>query len=148
MFLFKSRRGITPVLSTIILVGATIISFSLILAFTNQWLKISRFYDVEGVYERIIIEDIWFSPLQGNRVIRLTVTNVGKIDVEIILISIFIKDNNALVKSYNPQVHLYVICEPVPIDIILDSPWTPNTTYRIEIVTSRWNRFEVICKSP
>ncbi|MEM2635142.1 MAG: hypothetical protein QW372_06725, partial [Nitrososphaerales archaeon] len=72
MFPVKGRLGITPVVSTIILIGATIIAFSYILVFTNQWIKVSRYYDVEGVYERIVIEDVWFMPLQNNRVIRLT----------------------------------------------------------------------------
>lgn len=144
----KGKIGITPIISTIIITGAVIMAFSFILVFTNQWINISRYYDVEGVYERIVIEDVWFMPLQGNRVIRLAITNVGKIDVKIVMILIFKKDGNILVKSHNPELHLYVINEAVPVNIVLDSPWTPKTVYRIEIITLRGNKFEIICTSP
>ncbi|MEM2538679.1 MAG: hypothetical protein QXE38_05155 [Candidatus Methanomethylicia archaeon] len=148
MFSIKSKFGATPVISTVILVGAVIVAFSFVLVFKNQWIKVSRYYDVEGVYERIVIEDVWFMPLQNNRVIRLTITNVGKIDVKIVMILIFKKDGNILVKSYNSELDLYVIHEAVSIDLVLDTSWTPKTVYRIEIITLRGNKFEVVCTSP
>lgn len=147
-FLIKNKFGETEIISTIILVGVTIVAFTIILSGTSQWINISRYYDVEGVYERLVIEDVWFMPLHGNRVIRLAITNVGKTWIRIVTISIFKKDGNVLIKSFNPGLNLYVINELVSVDVFLDVPWTPKTVYRIEIITMRGNKFEGIYTSP
>lgn len=73
---FRNRRGITPVLSNVLLMVIAVAGMSI--AMTATYVITSNLRDIMG--ERFIVEDVWFKA--GNTV-AIYIRNVGKVSIEI-----------------------------------------------------------------
>ena len=71
--LFRNKRGITPVLSSLLLTVIAIAGMSL--AITATYVITDGLHDNMG--ERVIVEDVWFDSNQ----ISVYVRNVGKVAI-------------------------------------------------------------------
>jgi len=90
--LFKNKRGLSPVISSVLLATAVIaIGLSVVVwsnsAFSARQSGASAFLSSrsESLKESFVIEDVWF--YQGSpRYVDVTVRNVGTIDLEVVAI--------------------------------------------------------------
>lgn len=73
---FRDRRGITPVLSNVLLMLVAVAGMSI--AMTASYVITSNLRDVMG--ERFIVEDVWFITPST---IAVYIRNVGKMAIEI-----------------------------------------------------------------
>ena len=74
--LLRNRRAITPVLSSLLLTVIAVAGMSI--AITATYVITDQLHDSMG--ERLIIEDVWFTPGQ----VSLYLRNVGKVSVEVV----------------------------------------------------------------
>ena len=78
--LFRSRRGLSPVLSAVLMIMVTIIGMSVLFAFFVNYAKDFQLGSGSAVRESLVIEDVWFINEQPAQV---WVYNVGKIDLTV-----------------------------------------------------------------
>lgn len=119
---FWDKRAITPVLSNILLmvvaVGAMAIATTATYVITTN-LR-------ETMSERVIMEDVWF---EGSN-IHVYLRNVGKVAIEVS--AVYINDTH---QSFTPQPFNLEIGEHGWLNISYS--WTPDSLYRINVVTKR-----------
>jgi hypothetical protein len=73
--LLRNRRGITPVLSNLLLTVLAVAAMSI--AVSATYVITENLHDNMG--ERLIVEDVWFTPGQ----VSIYVRNVGKISIKV-----------------------------------------------------------------
>jgi hypothetical protein len=78
--LSRNKRGVTPVLSSLLLTVIAVAGMSI--AITATYVITNELHDSMG--ERLIVEDVWFTPGQ----ISLYIRNVGKVSV--VLVSVYV----------------------------------------------------------
>lgn len=145
MNLVRNEKAVAPVVASLILVVITVGAFSILMSVTTQWLSLQRTNEMQTISERLIIEDVWFLPSPNNRIIRLTVTNVGKVGLKIHIITV---NGSPLWEKTGGDMVSLEAGETATIDILLESKWIANTKYTIKIITERGNEFENIYTSP
>lgn len=91
----KAKRGISPIVSSLLMLLVTVIAFSAVLSYANNFMTAQRANTLATIKERLVVEDIWF---QSNGTITIYVTNVGTAPLEITEIHI----NNENV-DFNPS---------------------------------------------
>jgi flagellin-like protein len=85
----NGRRGISPIVSSLLMLLTTVIAFGMVLGYANNFMSAQRANTLATIRERLVVEDIWF---HLNNSITVYVTNVGKVPVEIT--EIFINNEN------------------------------------------------------
>jgi hypothetical protein len=78
--LSRNKRGVTPVLSSLLLTVIAVAGMSI--AITATYVITDELHDSMG--ERLIVEDVWFTPDQ----ISLYLRNVGKVSV--VVVSVYV----------------------------------------------------------
>jgi len=121
---FRDRRGITPVLSNVLLMVVAVAGMSI--AMTATYVITSNLREIMG--ERFIVEDVWFTE---DDTIAIYIRNIGKVTIEISAVYV----NNTLwsLPSYKLEVN-----EHNWLNITYD--WSPSSFYYINIVTRRGNQ--------
>ena len=118
--LSRNRRGVTPVLSSLLLTVIAVAGMSI--AVTATYVITDGLHDNMG--ERLIIEDVWFN---GDQV-SLYVRNVGKVQLNVA--AVYVNDTSrsftALELEENEHGWLNVTCI-----------WSPDAAYEIKVVTRR-----------
>jgi flagellin-like protein len=89
--LFRSRRAVSPVVSTVLMMLVVIIGMSLLFAFFVNYARDFQTGSGSAVLESMTIEDVWFreSPIRA----EVWVYNVGKVNFTIT--SVYVNDQNA-----------------------------------------------------
>lgn len=117
---FLDKRGITPVLSNLLLMVIAVSAMAI--AITATYVITGNLHDTMG--ERFTVEDVWFKTGE----IAIYIRNTGKTPIEIVAVYVN---------------HVSQLFTPVKLgegdhgwlDIIYD--WNPNSVYYINIATSR-----------
>jgi len=85
----KSRRGVSPVIASIILIGAAIATGLVVVSwannnFINQQTEAGVFFAGRSaaIEESFVIEDVWFY-VDGDKYVNVTVRNVGVANITI-----------------------------------------------------------------
>jgi flagellin-like protein len=78
--LFRNRRAVSPVISTVLMILVVITGMSLLFAFFVNYTRDFQTGSGSAVLESMVIEDVWFSSPNGPQV---WVYNVGKISLTI-----------------------------------------------------------------
>ncbi|MBT8171760.1 hypothetical protein KJN74_02675 [Candidatus Bathyarchaeota archaeon] len=118
--LSRNRKGITPVLSSLLLTVIAVAGMSI--AVTATYVITDGLHDNMG--ERFIVEDVWFNSSQ----VLMYIRNVGKIAINVD--SVYV---NSLSQSF----------EPLNLEVNnhgwlnVTYNWDPDTPYEINIVTKR-----------
>lgn len=137
------RRASSTIVSSLLLVVITIVGFSLISAFTNNWISLQRINEMETIRERLILDDAWFRSDPYS--IDLTVTNVGVIDVKIR----FIKVNEVKLVEWEGAELIEVEKDRSTLIVIpFETSWSTDTEYTVRITTDRGNVYEAVFWSP
>jgi hypothetical protein len=118
--LLRNRRGVTPVLSSLLLTVIAVAGMSI--AITATYVITDQLHDSMG--ERLIIEDVWFTPDQ----VSLYLRNVGKVSVEVASVYVNRTDQSftALELEQNNHGWLHV-----------SYSWSADSVYEIKVVTMR-----------
>ena len=56
----KAKRGISPIVSSLLMLLVTVIAFSAVLGYTNNFISAQRGNTLAYIQERPLVEDIWF----------------------------------------------------------------------------------------
>lgn len=129
--LWRNRRGVTPVLSSLLLTVIAVAGMSI--AVTATYVITDGLHDNMG--ERDIVEDVWFTDNQ----VSLYVRNVGRVLIEIDAVYV-----NSVSQSFSPleleqDKHGWVN---------VTYNWNADTAYEIKIVTKRGTQLVDYYMSP
>ena len=127
MRLFRNRRAVSPVLSTVLMILVVITGMSLLFAFFVNYTRDFQTGSGSAVLESMTVEDVWFTNPNGPQV---WVYNVGKVSLTIT--SVYVDDQ--LDSSPN-----------IEIKTGQHQPITVGSAYSgctIKIVTARGSAFE------
>jgi len=122
--IFRDRKGVTPVLSNVLLMVIAVAGMSI--AMTATYVITSNLREIMG--ERFIVEDVWF---KTDDTITVYIRNVGKMAIEISAVYV-----NHITQSFS-SLQLEVN-EHNWLNITHD--WVAGSIYYINIVTRRGNQ--------
>jgi flagellin-like protein len=141
--LLGSKRAVSPVVSSLLMIVITIAGSGLIWSSTSQWIRLQRINEMQVIRERLIIEDAWFTNGEGKNV-TLTMTNIGRIDLMIRRVKV---NEVTIVEIEDEELEIVGRGETVS-RVIEDFDWGTITEYRVSLITVRGNRFEAVFVSP
>jgi E3 ubiquitin-protein ligase DOA10 len=130
---FLNRRGISSVLSNLLLMVIAVAAMSI--ATTATYLITENLR--ENMSERFIIEDVWFKT--GEIVVYLR--NVGKMSIKVTTVYV-----NHTSQLFTPLEFKLEVGEHEWLSVIYD--WDSDGTYHINIITSRGTKFADYYMSP
>jgi flagellin-like protein len=120
--LSRNRRGITPVLSSLLMMVIAVAGMSI--AITATYVITDGLHDNMG--ERLIVEDVWFTPNQ----VSLYLRNVGKISIEVAAVYINRTDQSFTPLELEQNKHGWLT-------VTVDGGWSADSVYEIKVVTRR-----------
>ena len=135
--LFKDKRGVSPILTTVMLILLVVIAMSAVFAFFVSYVGIFQTGSGSAVMEMIEIEDVWF---RASGTVDISIYNYGKIEAKIT--SVFVDDSlviNGIGSTVAVDDHLQITVPLV---------WDNSTSYSLKIVTERGSTFESEHVSP
>jgi hypothetical protein len=130
--LWRSEKGITPVLSNLLLTVVAVASMSIATTATYVISNNLR----ENMGERFIVEDVWFKT--GDE-IGVYVRNVGKISIEVA--AIYLNSTPQLLTSVEFKVDAHGW-----LNVTYD--WKPSSVYHLNVVSKRGTQVEDYYKTP
>ena len=130
--MLRNKRGITPVLSNVLLMVIAVAGMSI--AMTATYVITNNLREIMG--ERFVVEDVWF---KTPSVIAVYVRNVGKMAIEISAVYV-----NYISRSFSPlklevNKHNWLNITYV---------WSAGAAYYINIVTRRGNQIANYYEAP
>jgi hypothetical protein len=131
---FTDKRGITPVLSNLLLTVVAVAAMAIATSATYVITTNLR----ENMSERVIVEDVWFNNFTQN--IDVYVRNVGKVAVYISAIYI----NHTSQSFTNP--FMLEIGEHQWLNI--SQNWVPGSLYYIDVLTTRGTHIAAYYEAP
>jgi hypothetical protein len=120
---FRDKRGISPVLSELLLTVIAVAAMSV--ATTSTYVITSNLR--ENMSERFIIEDLWFNNLTGN--IDLYLRNVGKVAIQVSAVYL-----NQTARPFTSPFKLEVGKHGW---LNVSYSWTSGNVYYVDILTNR-----------
>ena len=118
--LWRNRRGITPVLSSLLLTVIAVAGMSI--AITATYVITDGLHDSMG--ERLIVEDVWFTADQ----ISLYIRNVGKVSINVAAVYVNRTSQSFTVLELEQDSHGW---------LNVTYSWSPDSPYEIKVVTRR-----------
>ena len=130
--IFRNKRGLTPVLSTLLLMVIAVAAMSI--AITATYVITGSLHDTMG--ERFIVEDAWFTTTGK---ISFYLRNVGKVSIRIAAVYV-----NHTSQSFTP------------LDLEVDDHgwlnvtygWNSDSVYHVNIATNRGTKVVDYYESP
>ncbi len=129
--LWLNKKAITPVLSTVLLTVITVAGMSI--AITATYVITGNLKDTMG--ERFIVEDVWFR----TGIISVYLRNTGKTAMDIVAVYVNHEPQSITSLHLEPAVHNW---------LNVTYNWYPNTTYHINIASSRGTQVADYYTSP
>jgi len=129
--ILRNRRGITPVLSSLLLMVITVAAMSI--AITATYVITGNLHDTMG--ERFIVEDVWFRTGQ----ISIYLRNVGKVSIKIAAVYV-----NRTSQSFTPL----ELEEDKHGWLNVTYGWSSDSVYHVNIVTIRGTKVVDYFTSP
>jgi hypothetical protein len=118
--LSRNRRGVTPVLSSLLLTVIAVAGMSI--AITATYVITDELHDSMG--ERLIVEDVWFTSDQ----VSLYLRNVGKVSVDVVSVYVNRTDQSFTPLDLEEDNHGW---------LNVDYSWSADSVYEIKVVTGR-----------
>lgn len=137
MKLLRSRRAVSPVLTTVIMILVVIGGMSVAFAYFTGYVKDFQIGRGSSIMELICMEDVWF---QDEQTIRIAIYNYGKVEVKIV--SLYIDNILVAFQADNSSENFIEIPVKGHGVIIVDHSLIENTGYRFKLVTDRGSIFE------
>ncbi|MCW4052398.1 MAG: hypothetical protein NWE78_04205 [Candidatus Bathyarchaeota archaeon] len=130
-FIFRNKSGVTPVLSNVLLTVIAVVAMSL--AASATYLITDNMREIMG--ERIIAEDVWFVP-NG---ISIYLRNTGRVGIQVSSVYVDFKTQVFTPMTLEVEEHGWVN---------VTFSWNAETSYNINVVTSRGTKIVDYYKSP
>jgi len=127
----RNKRGLTPVLSTLLLMVIAVAAMSI--AITATYVITGNLHDTMG--ERLIVEDAWFTTGKISFYLR----NVGKVSIRIVAVYV-----NHTSQSFTPL----KLEEDDHGWLNVTYGWNLDSVYHVNIVTSRGTKVVDYYESP
>ncbi len=124
MRVFRDKRGITPVLSNLLLTVVAVAAMAI--ATTATYVITTNLR--ENMSERIVIEDLWF--IDSNNDINVYLHNIGKVALRISAVYI-----NGTRHPFAPIPFVLEIGEHGGLNV--SCPYVSGNIYHVDIVTTR-----------
>ncbi|MGQ9680727.1 MAG: hypothetical protein ACUVV4_08205 [Candidatus Bathyarchaeia archaeon] len=141
----KSKKAISPVLSTVLAILIVTLAMSAIFSYFVEY--VASFQQGRGSarQEMIEIEDIWFKPGRPKH-IAISLYNYGELNVTIV--SVYL--NGILVTAEDLNHSWPVVVPPKSLADIytVNTNWEPYVKYEFKIVSERGSSFRAECFSP
>jgi hypothetical protein len=118
--LSRNRRGITPVLSSLLMTVIAVAGMSI--AITATYVITDGLHDNMG--ERLIVEDVWFTSGQ----VSLYLRNVGKVSIEVAAVYVNRTDQSFTSLELEQNKHGW---------LNVTYSWSGDSAYEIKVVTRR-----------
>ena len=115
-----NRRGITPVLSSLLLTVIAVAGMSI--AITATYVITDGLHDSMG--ERLIVEDVWFAADQ----VSLYIRNVGKVSINVAAVYVNRTSQSFTALELEQDSHGW---------LNVTYSWSPDSPYEIKVVTRR-----------
>lgn len=127
----RDRRGITPVLSSILLMVIAVAAMSI--AISATYVITDNLHDTMG--ERFIVEDVWFR----NGQISIYLRNVGKVSIKIAAVYVNHTSQSFTSLELEEDKHGW---------LNVTYSWSSNSVYHINVVTRRGTKVVDYYESP
>ena len=118
--LSRNRRGITPVLSSLLMTVIAVAGMSI--AITATYVITDGLHDNMG--ERLIVEDVWFTSDQ----VSLYLRNVGKVSINVAAVYVNRTDRSFTPLELEQNEHRW---------LTVTYSWSADSVYEIKVVTRR-----------
>jgi len=118
--LLRNRKGITPVLSSLLLMLIAVAAMSI--AVTATYVITDNLHDTMG--ERFIVENVWFTTGQ----ISIYLRNVGKVSIKIVAVYVNHTSQSFTTLELEEDKHGWSN---------VTYSWSSDSVYHINVVTSR-----------
>ena len=129
--ILRNRRGITPVLSNLLLMVIAVAAMSI--AITATYVITDNLHDTMG--ERLIAEDVWFTTGK----ISIYIRNVGKVSVKIAAVYVDHTSQSFTPLELEEDKHGW---------LTVTYSWSSNSVYHLNIVTIRGTKVVDYYTSP
>jgi len=129
--LSRNRRGITPVLSSLLLTVIAVAGMSI--AITATYVITDELHESMG--ERLIVEDVWFTTGQ----ISLYLRNVGKVSINVAAVYVNRTDQSFTSLELEQDKHGW---------LTVTYSWSADSAYEIKVVTRRGTKVVDYYMSP
>jgi len=129
--LLRNKRGITPVLSSLLLMVIAVAAMSI--AITATYVITDNLHNTMG--ERFIVEDVWFRTGQ----ISIYLRNVGKVSIKIAAVYVDHKPQSFTSTELEVDDHGW---------LNVTYSWSSGSVYHINIVTNRGTKVVDYYESP
>jgi hypothetical protein len=130
--MLRDRRGITPVLSNVLLMVIAVAGMSI--AMTATYVITNNLKEIMG--ERFIVEDVWF---KAPNTIAVYLRNVGKMAIEISAAYVNHTGQSFSSLKLEPEKHSW---------LNITYSWSADSVYYINIVTRRGNQVANYYEAP
>jgi E3 ubiquitin-protein ligase DOA10 len=130
--MLRNKRGITPVLSNVLLMVIAVAGMSI--AMTATYVITNNLREIMG--ERFVVEDVWF---KTPSVIAVYVRNVGKMAIEIS--AVYVNYTSRSFSSLKLEVNKHNWLN-------ITYVWSAGVAYYINIVTRRGNQIANYYEAP
>ena len=127
----KNKKAITPVLSNVLMMLIAVAGMSI--AITATYVISTNFHDIMG--ERFIVEDVWFR----TDIISMYLRNTGKTGIDIVAVYVNHESQSIASLHLEPTSHNW---------LNVTYNWHANTTYHINVATSRGTQVADYYTSP
>lgn len=134
--LSKSRKAVSPVVSTVLMVLIVMAGMTILFAFIGAYAESFQSGSGSTVLESLTVEDAWFNPSPTDHNLYIWVYNVGKVDFQIG--SVYVNGTKASSSVYDSD-GVIKIGEHVRVFV---GPWQDGNSYALKIVTMRGAGFE------
>lgn len=128
---FLDKRGITPVLSNLLLMVIAVSAMAI--AITATYVITGNLHDIMG--ERFIIEDVWFKTGE----IAVYLRNTGKTPIETVAVYVNHTAQSFTAVKLAPGDHGW---------LYITYSWNPNSIYHINIATTGGTQVSDYYRSP
>ena len=118
--LSRNRKGVTPVLSSLLLTVIAVAGMSI--AVSATYVITDGLHDNMG--ERLIVEDVWFTPGQ----VSLYVRNVGRVAITVDAVYVNSVSQSFIPLGLEENKHGW---------LNVTYSWSPDIAYEINVVTKR-----------
>jgi len=152
--LFESKKGVSPVIATVLMILVTMVGMTLLFGFVTYYSDTYKAGVGSQVLELLTVEDIWIRPpehpnLSANPV-NITVYNAGKIDSQIT--SVYV-NGLALTGSpsgsdFNLEGKTVEVGKHLTFTVYRNGLGWPSGEYTFTIGTKTGSTFDVTCRYP
>jgi len=134
----EAKRGISPIVSSLLMLLVTVIAFGVVLGYTNSFISAQRANTLANIRERLVVEDIWF---RLNGTISIYVANVGTVPLQIT--EVLVNSENVDISPSSLKLSRFELGE-----VRFSISWLSGSEYSFTIITKGGYHIEVPSTAP